>query len=393
MEQPLLFVLILLVLVSANVFFILYRSKKRSHDLLKKVMDSLNHPFYVVNAKSGKIEFTNLAGQTTHVPVDAQCFTLKEKINKPCSGEACECSLKNIFKAKGHYKSDVFEIKRDGKTEYHELHGFPIFNKKGDLEKVIEYSRDITTRKNAELALEKSEKELRKAIAAKDKYFSVLAHDVRNPFNFLIGISDLLQNDLEHISKDELRSILDKKHKTSIQTHRIFENLLYWAQSQTGGIGYTPKVLNVKDLIDDCIETTRIFAENKGLQLDALPNNGIYAYADENMVKTVLRNLTLNAIKFTDKGGKIRIGVKRKNSLAEIQVMDTGIGIDEKDLHKLFKIEENFSTIGTEKEPGFGLGLVLSKEFIEKNNGSITVKSKPGEGSTFTFTLPLSWKN
>jgi signal transduction histidine kinase len=389
MEQPLLIILVLLVMLSANLFFLLYRSKKRSQDLLKKVMDSLNHPFYVVNAKTGNIEFANTAGQATHVPIDPQCFTLKEKVNKSCKGEACECSLKNIFKEKGHYKTEEFKITRDGKNEYHQLHGFPIFNKKGGLEKVIEYSQDITTRKMGELALEKSEKELRLAIAAKDKYFSVLAHDVRNPFNFLIGISEMLQNDLDSISWDDLKNIIEKIHKTSIQTHRIFENLLCWAQTQTGDISFNPRVLNVKELIDDCIEMSKVFAENKGLLIEALPYNGVYAWADENMVKTVLRNLTMNAIKFTGKGGKIQIGVHHQKSVAEIQISDTGIGIEAKDLKRLFKIEENFTTIGTEKEPGFGLGLVLSKEFIEKNNGQIKVKSKPGEGSTFIFTLPL----
>lgn len=352
-------------------------------------MDSINHPFYVVNANNCKVEFANQAGQSTHVPIDPQCFTLKEKFNKPCTGAACECSLSNIFKEKGHYKSDVFEINHNGQTEYHELHGFPIFDKHGSLEKVIEYSRDITARKKAEIALEKTEKELRQAIAARDKYFSVLAHDVKNPFNFLIGISELLQNDLSDFSEEELKAILEKIHKTSIQTHRIFENLLYWAQTQTGDISFNPKVFHVKELIDDCVDTTRIFAENKGIKLEALPVNGVYAYADENMVKTVLRNLTMNAIKFTGKGGKIQIGVQKNDSMAEIEVTDNGIGIEQKDLSKLFKIEENFSTTGTEKEPGFGLGLLLSKEFVEKNKGEIGVKSQPGKGSTFTFTLPL----
>ncbi len=389
MEQPLLIVLSILVVVSVNAYFFLYRSKKKSQNLLKKVMDSLSHPFYVVNATTCEVEFTNTAGKTTHVPIDPQCFTLKEKVNKSCKGD-CECALKNIFKEKGHFKTEEFKINHNGKTEYHELHGFPIFNKKGELEQVIEYSRDITARKSAELALEKSERELRDAIAAKDKYFSILAHDVRNPFNFLIGISGLLQHDLDNISREDLKVILEKIHKTSTQTHRIFENLLYWAQSQTGDLSICPEVLNVKDLIDDCVETTSIFAENKGLVLEALPQNGIYAFADLNMVKIVLRNLTMNAIKFTGKGGRIQIAVRQKNSMAEVQVTDTGVGIENKDLQRLFKVDENYSTIGTEKETGFGLGLVVSKEFIEKNNGHISVQSKPGEGSTFSFTLPLS---
>jgi signal transduction histidine kinase len=378
-----------MIVVTVNVYFFLFRSKKQSRDLLKKVLDSLSHPFYVVNAKTCEIEFTNTAGKTTHVPIDPQCFTLKEKISKTCIGN-CECALRSIFKEKGLSKAEEFEINHNGQTEYHELHGFPIFNNKGELEQVIEYSRDITARKSAELALEKSEKELRDAIAAKDKYFSILAHDVRNPFNFLIGISELLQNDLDDISKEDLKVILDKIHKTSTQTHRIFENLLYWAQSQTGDISFSPKVLNIKELIDDCVETTSIFAENKGLVVEALPHNGIYAYADENMIKMVLRNLTMNAIKFTEKGGRIQIALHQKNSMAEVQVTDTGVGIEQQDLEKLFKIEENYSTRGTDKETGFGLGLVVSKEFIEKNNGQISVQSKPGKGSTFSFTLPLS---
>jgi two-component system, sensor histidine kinase and response regulator len=390
MEQPSLLLLVLLIILSVNVFFLLYYTKKRSQTLLKKILDSLSHPFYIINAKSWELEFTNAAGKSTDVPIDARCFSIKQTKNETCQGEDCACSIKNIFQTNAQYKSDVFEITRNGQTEYHELHGFPVFNKKGELEKVIEYSHDITARKTIDLALAKSDKNLRKAIAAKDKYFSILAHDVRNPFNFLIGISELLQNDLDEISKDELRSILAKIHKTSIQTHRIFENLLYWAQTQTGDISYNPKVLNVKEMIDECVDITRVFAENKGLLIEALPGNGIFAYADENMAKMVLRNLTMNAIKFTGRGGKIQIGVQRNNANAEINVTDTGIGIDQKDLKRLFKIEENFSTAGTEKEAGFGLGLVLSKEFVEKNKGKIKVKSKPGEGSTFSFTLPLS---
>jgi signal transduction histidine kinase len=354
-------------------------------------MDSINHPFYVINAKNLNIEYANSAALALELPVASRCTTLKGKLDKPCSGKNCgSCSLEYSYEKNMLYKNDNLKIVRDGKTEFYELQGFPVFNKKGELEKIIEYSRNITSRKTAEIALEQSEGNLRKAMAAKDKYFSILAHDVRNPFNFLIGISGLLQTELDDISRDELKSVLEKIHKTCTQTHQIFENLLYWAQTQTGEIRFEPQRLNVKNMIDESIEMAKFFAENKGVRVTAIPQNGVYAFADETMVKAVLRNLTMNAVKFTESGGQITIGVEQKDGWAIIRVSDTGIGIPKSDLKKLFKIEENYSTIGTNKEPGFGLGLVLSKEFIEKNNGQIKVQSTEGEGSTFNFTLPLS---
>jgi len=384
-----LIVLIVLVVGLSVVFAVFWHLNRRNLLLVRNVMNSFTHPLYVINAKTNKVEFANPAALLQRLPEGNRCATLKGRINKPCKGHECNCSLEYLYKTGEKYKTDNLEVEVNGQSEYYELHGFPIFNKNGELTKVIEYNRDITARRRAEIALEQSEENLRKALAAKNKYFSILAHDVRNPFNFLIGITDLLRRDLDDIPKEQLVQMLDKIHKTSIQTHRIFENLLFWAQSQTGDINFSPKKLNIREMIEENVDIVRIFAEYKGLEIGLENKNGIYAYADENMVKTVLRNLLMNAIKFTGHGGRITVKARHVKDMTEIDVTDTGVGISLENQRRLFSIEENFSTPGTENENGFGLGLVVSREFIEMNKGQISVTSSPGNGSTFTFTLPV----
>jgi signal transduction histidine kinase len=343
-----------------------------------------------VDVKSGKIEFANANAKAGHIPKKFRCKTLQREIDKPCIGKNCNCTINRLIKSKKPYKSENLHIPVYGKRTYFELFGYPILNNKGEVEKIIEYNRNITPRKQAELKLKKSEKKLKNAVLLKDKYFSILAHDVRNPFNFLIGISELLQVGLDDIPKDELKSILEKIHITSKQTNTIFENLLFWARAQTGEISFNPVKLNVKDTLQENIRNLSLFAEAKNLNMTIEAMEEIYAHADENMVETILRNLSMNAIKFTKNDGSISFYAEQKNGKVQISVKDTGIGMSEEEINQLFRPEEKISQSGTNNEKGFGLGLLVSKEFVEKNKGSITVRSKKGEGSTFSFTLPAA---
>lgn len=388
------YALILIIIIGAAVLIIgflivIYRYKKRNLDLLSNVINSLTHPFYVVNAKDFTIDFANDAAKVGEFPAASRCKSLKSKIDKPCTTEDCKCTLKNLASDPKPYKVESRSIMKDGKEHFYELYGFPIVNSKGKLEKVIEYNRDITKRKQAEIKLEASEKELRLSNEAKDKLFSILAHDIRNPFSFMIGISETLMEHHDDLEPDEIQEIYKRIHHTSTQTHKLFEHLMDWAQSQSDRLIFEPRKFSLSSIVKENVELLEEFAKDKQIELEAKCDEDKFAFADENMVKTILRNLTLNAIKFTRNGGIVKIETKMINSHAEVSVIDNGIGIPESIQENLFSAGNGASTLGTAKEKGLGIGLILTKELVSKCNGEITVESEPGKGSKFTFTLPV----
>jgi len=248
--------------------------------------------------------------------------------------------------------------------------------------------RDVTDWRTAEKSLRKSESELREANAAKDKFFSIIAHDLKNPFTSIQGLSELLLKDYEGYDKEEVLTLIKMINDASRQTHNLLENLLNWSRAQTGRMSIEPTGINIHDSIELIFSLYEGNSREKNLLMLNKVNAGTQAYGDANMVPTILRNLISNAIKFTKPRGKITVSAKIHRDFMDISVNDTGIGIPE-DMHeKLFRIEENVTRTGTANEEGTGLGLVLCKEFAEKNNGSIKVNSKPGKGSTFILRLP-----
>lgn len=236
--------------------------------------------------------------------------------------------------------------------------------------------------------LKKSESDLREANTAKDKFFSIIAHDIRGPFTTIIGFLEILLMDIEGLDKDTIRKYVQKSYSSTRLVMNLLENLLHWARSQTGRIDYQPEVIDLAGIVDETTVFLKSTAENKEISLVSSMNSSVKAYADRNMIITVIRNLISNGIKFTEKGGKIEITAEQKDGIIELCVSDNGIGIDENDMDKLFKIEVHHTTKGTEKEKGTGLGLIICKEFIEKNGGEIHVDSRKNKGSIFRFTLP-----
>jgi signal transduction histidine kinase len=230
--------------------------------------------------------------------------------------------------------------------------------------------------------------ELQNANANKDKLLSIIAHDLRNPFSVLITFSKLLLDSYDDFSKEDVINYLQTFYQTSKQGYNLLDNLLKWSKSQTGKIEIETEILDLKDLIEENITLLNSQACSKKIKmLNRVPEN-LIAKADLNMILTVVRNLISNAIKFTDEGGKIEISGKQSKNYVEITVKDNGVGIEESDLEKIFRIDIKHSTPGTANERGSGLGLVLCKEFIEKNHGILVAKSKIGKGSEFSFTLP-----
>ena len=247
---------------------------------------------------------------------------------------------------------------------------------------------DITERKKAEDSLKESEKQLKELNATKDKLFSIIAHDLRSPFNNIIGLTELLIDksiDFEE-SKKHIK-ILNSSAKTTLV---LLDNLLNWAKSQTGQLNYNPEKTLLSNIILETIAINKLHAQTKNITLNYFSSDEMKVYADENMLRTVFRNLISNAIKFTNIDGNINVLTILKHDHVEITVSDDGIGMNEEKRNALFKIISNTTTLGTANENGSGLGLVLCKEFVKKNGGEIWAESEEEKGSNFKFTVPLN---
>lgn len=234
-----------------------------------------------------------------------------------------------------------------------------------------------------------SEKELRSNVQTKDKLFSIIAHDLKNPFHAIMGLSDLLTNRIDDLSQEEVKGISNDINQSSVKVHTLLENLLSWSRSQTGKLKITPEYLNLKSVADSCIDVISLPANEKGINLVSKLTDMDIAYADKDTITTVIRNLLSNAVKFTPTNGKVSIWCSKVDNTIDICITDTGIGISPEDISKLFKIDGSISTKGTNQESGTGLGLIICKEFIEKNKGVISVESAINVGTTFKISLPI----
>ncbi len=236
--------------------------------------------------------------------------------------------------------------------------------------------------------LSKTNIRLQEANFSKDKLLSIIAHDLRNPFSVLITFSKLLLDSYDDFKKDDVINYLKTFYQTSKQGYNLLDNLLKWSKSQTGAMEVEGEVIDFNDIVEENITLLNSQAKSKEIELiNEVPKN-IFAFADLNMILTVIRNLISNAIKFTNLRGKVVVKGRNYDKYIEISIKDNGIGIPEEDLEKIFRIDIKYSTEGTANERGSGLGLVLCKEFIEKNLGTLKANSKIDEGSEFIFTLP-----
>ena len=250
-------------------------------------------------------------------------------------------------------------------------------------------ARDITDRIETEQHLRKNAEELEKLSATKDKFFSIVTHDLKSPFQGLIGLSDILIEDYNLLSDDEKLKYIQNISELSQNTLKLLENLLSWSRLNSGRMDFHPVRCNLIQSLIHTVALKKRIAMNKGITLvDDIPGN-IFVEADENMLQTVIRNLISNAIKFTKPGGKITLTAVVDDDMVRISVADTGVGINELSLKNLFRLDTKVKTAGTNNEQGTGLGLLLSKEMIDLHHGTILVESTVGVGTTFTVCLPL----
>jgi len=253
---------------------------------------------------------------------------------------------------------------------------------------VSEQIAQAINKKNSEDRLVKYAEELKELNAVKDKFFSIISHDLRSPFHALLGVSEILTDESSALTIEEIRHLNSEMYKTLKNQFKLLENLLEWSRIQTGKMSYMPGKQELSFKVNEVINLLIGNALKKGIKILNDVHSGIYVNADENMVRTILHNLISNAIKFTNLRGQITIAATKKNNYVEIVVSDNGVGMSEDEINKLFKLDIQFTKPGTSKEPGTGLGLMLCKELIEKHGGKMRIESKVGSGSNFIFTLP-----
>ena len=238
--------------------------------------------------------------------------------------------------------------------------------------------------------LDRTINELNTEIASKDKFFSIIAHDLRSPFIALLGFSNFMFDEAESLARKEIKNISGNILKSAKQTFGLLENLLNWARIKTGRIALEPENVNLKNTVEETAGLFKSVADNKDIKIEIDVPGDIFIFADLNMFQTVLRNLISNSVKFTNRNGYVRISAVEESEYVRISVADNGIGMDDEKIGKLFQIDQNVSSIGTNNEAGSGLGLILCKEFIELNRGKIFVESRLGGGTEFSFVLPKS---
>jgi signal transduction histidine kinase len=243
----------------------------------------------------------------------------------------------------------------------------------------------IKEKKTLEITL----RQLHELNATKDKFFSIIAHDLKNPFFSIMGFSKLLLDKDDQLEAGKTKAYLKAIDESANQAYELLENLLTWAQSQRGHIEFNPDFFELKHLIDKNIRFLKDTAEKKKIRIKSLVNENQSVYADQNMLNTIIRNLLANAIKFTYPDGQITIHLISHTDYHEIAVSDTGMGMSHETLSKLFKASTKSTVPGTQNERGTGLGLLICKEFVELHGGTIRAESKPNKGSTFYVTLPF----
>lgn len=276
-----------------------------------------------------------------------------------------------------------------GENKILEWNFYPHRNTNGRIDGIISTAKDVTEHKKAELALKKSEARLKELNATKDKLFSIIGHDLKGPLNNILGFSELINQGFENYSTDEIKRYNKLIYQLSQSVSELLENLLTWSRAQRNIINVLPHNVAIYFTVEKCFGLLIQNAIQKEIRLKNNVPPSTVVFADEAMITTVLRNLISNSIKFTHRGGTISISATPFSETVEIEVKDTGIGIAPEKIPHLFQPNENQSSVGTEGEKGTGLGLIICKDFVDKNNGNIRVESEQDTGTTFVISLPV----
>ena len=311
--------------------------------------------------------------------IGKKCWELYRDDKTPCR----DCPLRKEMKIG---ETDVREVQGVLGGKIFEIsHTCMMFQGK---KAILEIFIDITERKQAELQIQKYTEELIASNAAKDKFHRIIAHDLRSPFNGFLGVSEILVAEIDSLSKDEIKDFNKALNVSLHKQYDLLTDLLDWSRLQNKNFVFNNETVFLHKELNKVIELLALTAKQKGIELRNNVEDDITVFVDLNMLKLVLRNLISNGIKFTNKRGFVAVSAVKKDMIVEITVSDNGVGIAEGDLGKLFRDDVRYSTEGSSKEQGTGLGLLLCKEIVEKHGGKIWFESEVNKGSIFYFTIP-----
>lgn len=360
---------------------------KSSEEKFRTLFEESMHPLWLVNKQGQIVQFNKAAHQLLEYSKEEFGQLQIHQIDILNSEVYVQKIVNQIFE---HGKL-TFETQHITRTKriLHIAVNAVVVNLNGQ-HLMLTAFYDLTPIKQAENQIREYSRKLEAANAAKDKFFSIIAHDLKSPFNSILGFSDLLIKNIDHYDKAKIKQQLSRIHKTSYQTFSLLENLLTWSRSQNGRIKFRPQVLNVQQMIHELLQLfeNKAYEKNIGLVTDF---SGVsHVEADPDMLKTILRNLVSNALKFTPARGVVSILVSSDNKKnVQFEVIDTGVGMSDEAMANVFRTDNKTATLGTNDEKGTGLGLLLVKEFVDRHGGQIKLKSELNGGTTVSFTIPL----
>lgn len=358
----------------------------------------------VIDASPDGIGITSLDGKIQHISdklVAMHGYDLEEKPKyigssifdfvHPSSHQLLIQNLQNLLQGETNHKiNEYVAIKKDRTQFYIDVNARILYDSNGVPTTILYVERDITERKRVEKEILQKNLQLAELNATKDKFFSIIAHDLKSPFQGLLGYTQILLDDHMILSEEEKITFIKSIEDLSLSAFKLLENLLEWSRIQTGQMSFVQEEFNLLLELYPTLSLVKQTAQNKGIEFSFIIGSTIAVFADKNMLSTIIRNLVSNSIKYTEPGGRIVLKTKKLNSFIEISVEDTGIGMEEETIKNLFKIGKSTTRKGTANEKGTGLGLLLCKEMVERHGGIINVESKFNKGSKFIFTIPES---
>ncbi|MDD5360906.1 MAG: PAS domain-containing sensor histidine kinase [Ignavibacteria bacterium] len=354
----------------------------------------------LIKATPDAVSITNKQGKLEYIsPVALELLRIDDinkAVDQPCikwfaeeEYENLQSNIDLIINHKHQTKGSVYKMRRDdGSYFIAEFNSSPIENIDGNPTSFISTFRDITQRIESEEKLRVYSNELKELNASKDRFFSIVAHDLRNPLQGLLGFSSLLNDNFSDLTIDEVKEYIGYIYQSAKKMHSLTNNLLQWSRIKTGKIDYSPLNINVYNAVKHNIDLLKPSAFKKEINIETEIESDINIYADRKMFDSILQNILSNAIKFSYPKNRIDISAEINKNFVRLSIRDYGLGIKKENTSKLFSIDTHFTTTGTQDEEGTGLGLILCKEMVDKHGGEITFESEYKKGSVFSFTLP-----